>query len=180
MPSVVPEAPAPAPHDNGPGSAPGRVLSTLNEDGTRRWVRPELARGRFYYRRLAVAWFLIASFVGLPFLHVNNKPVFLLDVLHRRFTFFGATFLPTDTVLLMLLMLTIFLTIFLLTAVLPKFTAIFASRKAALPMPRMIVSPCFRVSLRIKMKSSVARASSLTPSGMVRLADLIRFGSHSG
>ncbi len=116
MPSVVPEAPAPAPHDNGPGSAPGRVLSTLNEDGTRRWVRPELARGRFYYRRLAVAWFLIASFVGLPFLHVNNKPVFLLDVLHRRFTFFGATFLPTDTVLLMLLMLTIFLTIFLLTA----------------------------------------------------------------
>ncbi len=116
MSAVVPESPPPPLHDNGPGTAPGRVLSTLNEDGTRRWVRPELAAGPFYYRRLVVAWLLIASFVGLPFLRVGGKPAFLFDVLHRRFTFFGATFLPTDTVLLMLLMLTIFLTIFLLTA----------------------------------------------------------------
>ena len=108
--------PNPSLHDNGPGTAPGRVLSTLNEDGTRRWVRPELMRGRFYYRRMVVAWSLIAMFVGLPFLHVGGKPLFLFDVLHRRFTFFGATFLPTDTVLLMLLMLTIFLLIFWVTA----------------------------------------------------------------
>ncbi len=117
MSAVVPEDPRPTPvHDNGPGTAPGRVLSTLNEDGTRRWVRPEHAPGAFYNRRLIVAWALIASFVGLPFLRIGGKPTFLFDVLHRRFTFFGATFLPTDTVLLMLLMLTIFLTIFLLTA----------------------------------------------------------------
>ncbi len=114
--AVVPDPPPSPPHDNRPGTAPGRVLSTLNEDGTRRWVRPELAIGPFYYRRLFVAWFLIASFIGLPFVRVGGKPAMLFDVLHRRFTFFGSTFLPTDTVLLMLLMLTIFLTIFLLTA----------------------------------------------------------------
>lgn len=110
------EANQPKPHDNGPGTAPGRVLSTLNEDGTRRKVRPELATGRYYWRRLAVAWGLILSFVGIPFIYVQGKPAVLLDVLHRRFTFFGSTFLPTDTVLLMLFMITTFLTIFLLTA----------------------------------------------------------------
>ena len=104
------------PHDNGPGTAPGRVLSTLNEDGTRRRAYPELAKGHYYWRRLVVAWGLIAMFVGLPFVHVDGKPAVLLDVLHRRFTFFGSTFLPTDTVLLMLFMITTFLSIFLLTA----------------------------------------------------------------
>ena len=112
--AAVPDPPTQ--HDNGPGTAPGRVLSTLNEDGSRRWVRPELAPGRFYRRRFAVAWGLIALFVGLPFWTIGGKPAILLDVLHRRFTFFGATFLPTDSVLLMLLLLTVFLTVFLLTA----------------------------------------------------------------
>lgn len=107
---------APQSFENSPGTAPDRVLSTLNQDGTRRVVRPEVARGRFYRRRLLVAWSLIGLFVLLPFVRVAGKPAFLFDVIHRRFTFFGATFLPTDTVLLMLLLLTIFLTVFFLTA----------------------------------------------------------------
>jgi hypothetical protein len=31
------------------------VLSTLNRDGTRRWIRPKLSRGRYYRRRLITA-----------------------------------------------------------------------------------------------------------------------------
>jgi cytochrome c oxidase accessory protein FixG len=96
--------------------AAGRVLPTLNEDGSRRWIRPRPAHGPMYRRRLVVAWGLIALFVSIPHLRMNRKPWILLDLPRREFTFFGTTFLPTDTLLLMLLMSSILITIFLLTA----------------------------------------------------------------
>jgi len=100
-----------------PREAGERVLPTLNRDGTRRWLRPKPARGRFFRWRRALAWALIIAFTLIPYLRMNGKPLILLDVVPRRFTLFGTTFLPTDTVLLMLLLVGIFLGIFWLTAV---------------------------------------------------------------
>lgn len=97
-------------------SADERVLSTLNRDGSRRWIRPRLSTGRFHRRRFYVAWSLIALFTMIPYIRLNGKPLMLLDVAHREFTLFGKTFLPTDTMLLMLLLLGIFLGIILITA----------------------------------------------------------------
>ena len=93
-----------------------RVLSTLNRDGTRRWIRPKLSTGRYHRRRLVTAWALIATFTLIPILRMNGKPLMLFDIPKREFTFFGATFLPTDTFLLMLLLFSIFIGIFLITA----------------------------------------------------------------
>ncbi|HUO09456.1 MAG TPA: cytochrome c oxidase accessory protein CcoG [Phycisphaerae bacterium] len=92
------------------------VLSTLRPDGSRRWLRPRLSHGRHLTARRIVAYFLMGLFLALPFLHVNNKPAVLLDIVHRRFTLFGYTFLPTDTILLAFTMLFIFVSIFLFTA----------------------------------------------------------------
>jgi len=97
-----------------------RVLSTLNRDGSRRWIRPKVSRGRYYKRRFATAWALIATFALIPILKLGGKPLILLDIQKREFTFFGATFLPTDTFLLMLLLFSIFIGIFLVTAVLGR------------------------------------------------------------
>ena len=94
-----------------------RVLPTLNLDGTRRWIRPKLFEGRFLRRRRALAWALIGLFTVIPYLRVGGKPVIQLDVVNRHFVLFGATFLPTDTMLLMLLLVGLFLGIFLVTAV---------------------------------------------------------------
>ncbi len=94
-----------------------RVLSTLNRDGTRRWIRPKPAKGPFQRRRLITAWSLIALFTVIPYLRRNGKPLMLFDVPAREFTLFGTTFLPTDTLFLMLLLVGIFVTIFLLTAI---------------------------------------------------------------
>ncbi len=102
------------------GSAPGRVLPTLNEDGTRRWIRPRRSPGRYWTRRAIIGWALIVLFVAVPFINVGGHPVVLLDVPARQFFLFGRTFLATDGVLLMLLMLSIFVGVFWLTAMLGR------------------------------------------------------------
>lgn len=93
------------------------MLSTLEHDGSRRWLYPRLAKGRFLARRRVVAYVLIALYALLPFVKINGKPAILLDVTNRQFTFFGFTFLPTDTVLLAIFMVTLFLAIFAMTAI---------------------------------------------------------------
>lgn len=93
-----------------------RVLSTLNPDGSRRWLKPRPSPGTFRAARRVVAYLLIVLFSALPWITINGKPAMLLDVVHRQFTFFGKTFLPTDTLLLALLLIIVFISIFLVTA----------------------------------------------------------------
>jgi len=98
-----------------------RVLSTLESDGSRRWLTPRLSKGPWWWRRRIVAYLLIALFLVLPWLRLpGGEPVILLDVLHREFHLLGFTFLPTDTVLLAIFVLICFVTVFLLTAVMGR------------------------------------------------------------
>lgn len=94
-----------------------RVLPTLEQDGSRRWLTPRLATGKLFRWRRAVAYALIALLTALPLITINGKPAVLLDVPQRHFTLLGYTFLPTDSALLALLMISWFATIFLTTAV---------------------------------------------------------------
>lgn len=103
-----------------PDSDEGSVLSTLNEDGSRRWLKPRPSPGRWLNRRRALGWFLIALFTVLPHIRVGGKPFVLLDLSTRHFTILGHTFLPTDTLLLALLLLASFISIFLFTALLGR------------------------------------------------------------
>ncbi len=92
------------------------VLSTLERDGSRRWLFPRLSTGTYWQTRRIVAFGLIVLFVLLPHWRIAGKPAILLDLINRQFTFFGLTLLPTDTLLLALFMVSLFLTIFLATA----------------------------------------------------------------
>ena len=65
-----------------------RVLSTLNRDGTRNWIRPKLARGRFLRRRQIVAYALIALFVFLPRIPIGGRPALLIDLGARELSAF--------------------------------------------------------------------------------------------
>jgi cytochrome c oxidase accessory protein FixG len=95
--------------------APHRVLSNLNEDGTRFRIEPRTSRGRFWRRRGVVAYALIALFVALPFVRIGGRPAFLIDLASRRVLLLGAVFRPSDGASLMLLGLAIALTVFLVT-----------------------------------------------------------------
>lgn len=95
---------------------PDHVLSTLEKDGSRRWLKPKLSKGKMLFRRRIVAYILIAIFTLLPYIKYGGKPFVLLDIPSREFTIFFYTFLPTDTVLLALFMVGLLLSVFLATA----------------------------------------------------------------
>jgi cytochrome c oxidase accessory protein FixG len=107
------------PNDNAPKvlDSPEAVLSTLGNDGKRRWIYPVPAVGSLWKARLIVAWLLVAVFVALPIVQVGGKPAIFLDVWNREFTFFGLTLYPTDTLITMFGTLALFLTIALVTAI---------------------------------------------------------------
>ncbi len=88
----------------------------MNEDGSRRWVRPKPADGDWFSRRRIVAYVLMVIYLAIPHVYMNGKPLILLDAPHREFTFFGYTFLPTDTLLFMLFLGILILCVFSFTA----------------------------------------------------------------
>jgi cytochrome c oxidase accessory protein FixG len=100
--------------------APDRVLTTLNRDGSRNWLRPRVSRGRYLSARRWTAWGLIALFAIMPTLRIGGKPLLLFDIAQRQFTVLGTTFLPTDSFVMMLAMLSVFVAVFLGTALLGR------------------------------------------------------------
>ena len=106
--------------DVGVLESPEEVLSTLRNDGSRRWLYPTPSKGRYWKQRLIVGWALIVFFVALPVIRIGGKPAVLLDLAAREFTFFGFTFYPTDTFLLLLVGIALLVFIVLLTALLGR------------------------------------------------------------
>jgi len=98
-----------------------RILSTLREDGSRRWLYPRVSCGRFWRTRRALAYALIAVFTVVPHIRIGDRPAVLLDIPNREFTVLGFTFLPTDTLLLALFLVTVVLSIVLVTALFGRF-----------------------------------------------------------
>lgn len=111
------ESSSPGPVGDALLESPENVLSTLSKDGKRNWLRPKLSKGNLWRYRRIVAYVLMVIFIIVPHLRIGGRPLIQLDVLAREFTILGHTFLPTDTLLLALLLLTAFVGIFFTTAV---------------------------------------------------------------
>ncbi|NBC17616.1 MAG: cytochrome c oxidase accessory protein CcoG [Bacteroidetes bacterium] len=100
--------------------SPEEVLTTLTKEGERKWIYPTPSKGYFYKWRLIVGWALIALFLALPLIPINGRPALLFDVLQREFAIFGFVFYPTDTLLLLLLAISVAIGIILFTALLGR------------------------------------------------------------
>ncbi|PPK87601.1 cytochrome c oxidase accessory protein FixG [Neolewinella xylanilytica] len=92
-------------------------IATVDEAGKRLWVFPKQPEGRFYQRRTLLSYLLLAILFGLPWIRVGGEPVFLFNVLERRFILFGLHFTPQDFHLFALLMVTAMVFIVLFTVV---------------------------------------------------------------
>ncbi len=71
-------------------------IATVDESGGRVWVYPQKPKGKLYNWRTALSVLYLAVLFGLPFLKVDGHPLFLLNVVERRFILFGQIFWPQD------------------------------------------------------------------------------------
>ena len=92
-------------------------LPNQRDDGKRNWVYPKAPSGRFTRWRTVVAVVLLAALFAGPFVWVDGHPLFLFNVLERRFIFFGVTFWPQDFYLVAIGLLTFVVFIVLFTVV---------------------------------------------------------------
>lgn len=93
-------------------------ITTVTEDGKkRRWIYPKLIKGKLYKYRNYFGWFLLTLLFASPFIRVNGEQLVLLNIIERRFAFFGVIFSPQDFYLFVLGMLILIVFIFLFTVV---------------------------------------------------------------
>lgn len=71
-------------------------ISTVDKQGKRIWVYPKKPSGRHYnWRKLFGYGLLVLLLVG-PFIRIGGEPLLMVNILERRFVFFGQTFWPQD------------------------------------------------------------------------------------
>lgn len=98
------------------GSFRDRIY-TADEQGHRKWVYATKPFGRFYNYRTLLTVFYVAFFFSMPFIKVNGHPLFLFDVIERKFILFGAIFWPQDFFIFAVGMLTFMVFIVFFTVV---------------------------------------------------------------
>jgi cytochrome c oxidase accessory protein FixG len=95
-------------------------VSTIRDDGSRRYVFPADVSGRFTRARAGAALVLIAIYLLLPWIKVGGYPAVFLDVAERRFHFFGWTLAAQDLWLMFFLITGLGFSLFFVTALLGR------------------------------------------------------------
>lgn len=71
-------------------------VATINAQGKRNFLFPKKPKGKLYNLRTLFTVFYLAVFFTLPFIKVGGEPLFLFNVVERKFIFFGQIFWPQD------------------------------------------------------------------------------------
>lgn len=92
-------------------------VATISKEGKRNFIHPKQPKGKLYNRRTLFSIIYLIVFFSLPFIKVNDEPIFMLNVLERKFILFGMIFWPQDFFIFGLAMLTFIVFIILFTVV---------------------------------------------------------------
>jgi cytochrome c oxidase accessory protein FixG len=92
-------------------------VATITSDGHRNFINPKKPKGKLYNLRTWFSIVYLVIFFTLPFIKVNDSPLFLFNVLERKFIFFGVTFWPQDFFIFAIGFLTFMVFIILFTVV---------------------------------------------------------------
>lgn len=71
-------------------------IATIDEEGKRKWIFPTKPKGKLYNYRKYLSYVYLIVFFTLPFLKFGGDPLFMLNVLERKFILFGMIFWPQD------------------------------------------------------------------------------------
>lgn len=71
-------------------------IATIDKEGKRVWMFPTKPHGKLYNLRSYLSWIYLIVFFGLPFIKYNGEPLFMINILERKFILFGSIFWPQD------------------------------------------------------------------------------------
>jgi len=71
-------------------------VATIDKEGRRNFIFPKKPKGKLYNYRTLASLLYLAIFFTLPFMKVDGEPLFLFNVVERKFIFFGQIFWPQD------------------------------------------------------------------------------------
>lgn len=92
-------------------------VATINKKGQRNFIYPKKPKGKLYRWRTIASLTYLAIFFTLPFIKVDGEPIFLFNVLERKFILFGQIFWPQDFFIFAIGLLTFIVFIILFTVV---------------------------------------------------------------
>jgi cytochrome c oxidase accessory protein FixG len=96
------------------------AVTTINADGSRYFLHPADVAGRWTALRRMVGLVLIAVYVILPWIKINDYPAVFLDVEKRMFHLFGITLVPQDLWVMFFAITGLGFTLFFVTALLGR------------------------------------------------------------
>lgn len=83
------------PIDDTPTESFRDTISTVKE-GKRVWLYPNKPKGKYYNLRSYLSIVYLVLFFSLPFVRVQGEPLFLINIVERKFILFGSIFWPQD------------------------------------------------------------------------------------
>ena len=89
---------------------------TIEQGSINTFIYPTSVRGKFHNARVVVRTLLVFLIVLLPWIKIRGHQALLLDIVHRKFSFFGTLFFAQDVPLLFLLIINFVLGVALITA----------------------------------------------------------------
>lgn len=90
-------------------------VGTITKEGKRNYIFPQKPFGRLYNLRSYFSYFYLLLFFTLPFIKVEGEPIFLFNILERKFIFFGQVFWPQDFFIFAIGLLTFLVFVILFT-----------------------------------------------------------------
>ncbi|MBW7866722.1 MAG: cytochrome c oxidase accessory protein CcoG [Brumimicrobium sp.] len=78
----------------------GNKISTVDNEGKRKWVYAFQPKGKYYKYRTWLSWLYYAIFFTLPFIKINGIPFLMLNIPKGEFSIFGKMFFPQDFIIL--------------------------------------------------------------------------------
>jgi cytochrome c oxidase accessory protein FixG len=93
------------------------TIATVTSSGKRNFIYPKKPKGKYYKARTMLSIVYLVLFVTLPFIRVGGNPLFLLNVIERKFILFGVVFWPQDFIIFGIGMITfmVFIVLFTIT-----------------------------------------------------------------
>jgi len=92
-------------------------MPTVDNEGKRNWIYAKKPKGKLFNQRKIVAIILLAFLYLVPFIKYKGDPIFLFNILERKFIIFGIIFWPQDFHLILLTFITALVFIALFTVI---------------------------------------------------------------